>query len=283
MLTKRLFFKTLSPSQERILLSLARYKFLTAGQMLRLGIMTDRANLNKQISELRYWKNPLVGSVTFGVNPKFWKLESIHHLTSHGAALIKERLSPTAPVRFPKANTVLFAQDYFHRKNTIDIHIVIQERAFNNNVELLFFLVYFDKLSTGKSKGFRAETYIPFWENEYLIADAICMLQTQNRKELYAIEVFNGMNVQRVHQSLLQHLMALKDGQPSKLFELDYGSRVLCVFELDSCKIQVMKRLCDDEHFAFAKDYFLFKTLDEIKENVFDGWQLFDDEIVKLF
>lgn len=109
------------------------------------------------------------------------------------------------------------------------------------------------------------------------------MLQTQNRKELYAIEVFNGMNVQRVHQSLLQHLMALKDGQPSKLFELDYGSRVLCVFELDSCKIQVMKRLCDDEHFAFAKDYFLFKTLDEIKENVFDGWQLFDDEIVKLF
>lgn len=65
MLTKRLFFKTLSPSQERILLSLARYKFLTAGQMLRMGIMTDRANLNKQISELRYWKNPLVGSVTF--------------------------------------------------------------------------------------------------------------------------------------------------------------------------------------------------------------------------
>ena len=109
------------------------------------------------------------------------------------------------------------------------------------------------------------------------------MLQTQNRKELYAIEVYNGMNVQRVHQSLLQHLLALKDGQPSKLFELEYGSRILCVFELDSCKGQVMKRLCEDEHFAFAKEYFLFKTLDEIKENVFDGWSLFDGTIIKLF
>lgn len=70
MLTKRLFFKTLSPSQEKIILNLARYKFLTTGQMLELGIMTDRANLNKQILELRYWKNPLVGSATFGVHPK---------------------------------------------------------------------------------------------------------------------------------------------------------------------------------------------------------------------
>lgn len=109
------------------------------------------------------------------------------------------------------------------------------------------------------------------------------MLQTPTRKELYAIEVYNGMNVHRVHQSLLQHLLALKDGQPSKQFELDYGSRILCVFELESCKTQMMKRLFGDERFASAKEYFLFKTLDEIKENVFEGWCLFDGTVVKLF
>lgn len=91
------------------------------------------------------------------------------------------------------------------------------------------------------------------------------------------------MNSQRVHQSLRQHLLALKDGQPSKLFELDYGSRILCVFELESCKIQVMKRLCEDERFAFAKDYFLFKTLNEVKENLFEGWELFDGTVRTLF
>jgi len=140
-----------------------------------------------------------------------------------------------------------------------------------------------DKVSTDKTKGFRAQTFIPFGEHEYLIADAICMLQTSARKELYVIEMFNGMNVQRVHNSLLQHLMALKDGQPSRLFELEHGSRVLSVFELETCKNQTIKRLFEDERFAFAKEYFLFKTLDQLKENVFEGWELFEGEKVKLF
>jgi len=109
------------------------------------------------------------------------------------------------------------------------------------------------------------------------------MLQTKDRKELYAIEVYNGMNVQRVHQSLLQHLLALKDGQPSKQFEIEYGSRVLCVFELDSCKKQTKKRLFEDERFASAKEYFLFKSLDEIKENFYDGRWLFDKERTTIF
>lgn len=109
------------------------------------------------------------------------------------------------------------------------------------------------------------------------------MFQTPIRKELYAIEVFNGMNVQRVHTSLLQHLMALKEGEPSKQFGVEYGSRVLSVFELETCKTQTIKRLFEDERFAFAKEYFLFKTIDELKENVFEGWKLFDGEKMKLF
>ena len=109
------------------------------------------------------------------------------------------------------------------------------------------------------------------------------MLETPIRKELYAIEVFNGMNVQRVHTSLLQHLIALKEGQPSKQFGLEYGSRVLSVFELEACKTQTIKRLLQDERFAFAKEYFLFKTLDEVKENVFEGWCLFDVQRATIF
>lgn len=95
--------------------------------------------------------------------------------------------------------------------------------------------------------------------------------------------MFNGMNVQRIHSSLLQHLMALKDGQPSRLFELEHGSRVLSVFELEACKIQVMKRLFEDERFTFAKEYFLFKTLDEVRENVFEGWELVDGTLTTIF
>ena len=109
------------------------------------------------------------------------------------------------------------------------------------------------------------------------------MLQTPKRKELYAIEVFNGNNTNRVHASLLQHLKALSFGQPSKQFKLNYGSRVLCVFETENNMVPVMKRLQEDERFKKSKPYFLFKTLEEVKMNIFEGWRLFGGEMVGLF
>ncbi|THV60729.1 hypothetical protein [Chryseobacterium candidae] len=65
MKTRRLFFQTLSPSQEKVLIALAKFKFLTTPQLLNLGVMANSDNLNKQISELRFWRNPSVASVKF--------------------------------------------------------------------------------------------------------------------------------------------------------------------------------------------------------------------------
>ncbi len=86
-----------------------------------------------------------------------------------------------------------------------------------------------------------------------------------------------------MHASLLQHLKALSEGQPSKIFKLQYGSRVLCIFETENNLVNVMKRLQEDERFKNSKSYFLFKTLEEVKENVFEEWWLFDGEKVRLF
>lgn len=109
------------------------------------------------------------------------------------------------------------------------------------------------------------------------------MLQTPKRKELYAIEVFNGNNTNRVHASLLQHLKALSFGQPSKQFKLNYGSRVLCVFETENNMVSVMKRLQEDGCFKKSKPYFLFKTLEQVKSNVFEDWLLMGGEKENLF
>lgn len=116
-----------------------------------------------------------------------------------------------------------------------------------------------------------------------MIADGIAMLQTPKRKELYAIEVFNGNNTSRVHASLLQHLKALSVGQPSKTFKLNYGSRVLCIFETENNMSSVMKKLQEDSRFKKSKPYFLFQTLEEVKVNVFEEWWLFNGEKVRLF
>ena len=285
MVTKRLFFQTLSPSQEKILLALARYKYLTAGQLLSLGIMSDRANLNKQIAELRLRKDPLVGSIAFGVHPAIGKLENVHFLKVHGAEIVKDYLREDV-VRFPKNEGQFYQKDYFHRMNTINVQIALHEGiSKNDGCEMLLFLTYFDKVSTGKKKGYRAESSIQVSENDYLIADALCMLQTPKRKELYAIEMYNGDDTSRVHKSLFHHLKALSVGQPSRMFGLDYGSRILCIFELEVYKQMAMKRLFEDENktFAEAKFHFLFKSLEEIGQNAVEDWWLFDGTQVKLF
>lgn len=76
----------------------------------------------------------------------------------------------------------------------------------------------------------------------------------------------------------------MAEGQPSKLYGLDYGSRVLCVFELENYRKMAMKRLLEDERFTEnAKPHFLFKTLDELKQEVFEDWELFDGEKTNLF
>ena len=276
-------FLRITLTQEKILTALACYKFLTTGQLLEIQIMSDRANLNKQLLELRNYPKPLIGSIGFGVHPTFGKLQSVHYLTLQGVQVLQRWFGEHFLVRFPKGNNGLFQQDYFHRIHTINVHIAFNSWAIKNNMEIDFFRTYFDKLSSGKEKGFRAESSITIGEGHYLIADAICLLQTPKREELYAIEMYNGDDTHRVHGSLFAHLQALKNGQPSKQFGLNYGSRILCVFEYESYKIQAMKRLFEDNRFASAKSHFLFKSLKELSQEHFFDWSLFDGTKTGLF
>ncbi|MET3539049.1 hypothetical protein [Chryseobacterium limigenitum] len=66
-------------------------------------------------------------------------------------------------------------------------------------------------MATGKKNGFRAASAIPMSNQQYLVADALCMLQTPIRKELYAIEVYRKEDTNRIHKSLFQHLMTLAE------------------------------------------------------------------------
>lgn len=276
-------FNRISLCQEKVLTALATYKFLTTGQLLFLGIMSDRANMNKQLAELRNRNKSLIGSITFGVHPKMGKLESVHYLTPCGSSLLQDCFGEDYPIRLPKGNNGLFQQDYFHRINTINVHIAFNNWAIRNGLKLLFFRTYFDKLSSGKEKGYRAESAMLIGTNEYLIADALCVLQTNRREELYAIEMYNGNDTNRVYGSLFAHLQALNNGQPSEQFGLEYGSRVLCVFEKQIYMVQAMKRIFEDARFEIAKPYFLFKSLEELSVEPFFDWWFFDGTKASLF
>lgn len=275
-----LYLHRITLCQDKALCALAEFKYLTTGQLLELGVMTNRSNLNKQLLELKNRSYPLIGSITFGVHPKLGKLESVHYLTVHGARLLTETYGNTLVIRYPKGTNQLFQKDYFHRLNTVSFHISLNAWAKQQDFELKRFVTYFDKLTSGKSKGFRAESAIEIHSEQYLIADAVFLLQTKRRTELYCVEVFNDDDTSRIHNSLFGHLQALRNGQPSRQFGLDYGSRVLCIFDKPVYKEQAMQRLKEDPRFVSSKAHFLFKTMAEIKAGELDQWELFDGERV---
>lgn len=87
----------------------------------------------------------------------------------------------------------------------------------------------------------------------------------------------------RIHASLFGHLQALRNGQPSRQFGLDHGSRILSIFEKPAYKELVMQRLKEDPRFTSSKAHFLFKTMDEVKSGNLDQWELFDGTKIGLY
>lgn len=275
-----LYLHRITLCQDKVLCALAEFKYLTTGQLLELGIMNNRSNMNKLLLELRTASYPLVNSISFGVDPKLGRLESVHYLTNHGFRLLKQSYGEQMLIRYPKGTNQLFHKDYFHRLATVNFHIAISSWAKEQHFELKRFVTYFDKLSSGKNKGFRAESAIEIHAEQYLIADAVFLLQTKRRTELYCVEVYMDDDTSRIHSSLFGHLQALRNGQPSRQFGLDYGSRVLCIFDKPTYMKQAMIRLQEDPRFASSKAHFLFKTMEEVKAGELNEWELFDGERV---
>lgn len=273
----------LTPAMEKILVSLATFKYLTISQMLRLDIMKDRRNLNRKLSELRQMPKPLIQSMSFSVHPVHGKLEHVHFLTAHGRELLKEYYGERFPVRCPKAHTPILKFDYEHRLSVVDFEIYLRIFSEANDIGVHFFTTYFDKIPTGKDKAYRAASAITIKEREYLIADAVFMLDCPRRDELYSLEVFLDKNVARITKSISQHLRALQHGQPSEQYGLDYGSRVLCVFKHKSVQLNVMEKLSQDSEYAETKAHFLFKSLDELETEKFFDWSYFDGTDTSLF
>ncbi|MCF2221066.1 hypothetical protein H9Q08_17405 [Chryseobacterium sp. PS-8] len=273
----------LTPSMEKILVHLATFKYLTISQLLRLNVMKDKRNLNRTLSQLRQMAKPLIQSLNFAVHPQKGKLESIHYLTSYGAELLKRYYGERLPVRYPKSHSPFLQFDYEHRLSVVRFEIELRIFAEKNDLGVSFFTTYFDKVSTGNEKGYRAASAIMLENKEYLIADALFMLSTQRREELYSVEVFCDKGIARILKSITRHLQALNQGMPSKQFELEHGSRVLCLFKHKSTQLNVMDKLSKDPLFSETKDHFLFKSLDELETEKFFDWLLYDGTQAGLF
>lgn len=269
------YIERLNLTQGKILEALATYQFLTISQMIQLGIMKDRSNLNKQLKALSKPKKALIQSAAFGTIPSIGRLESIHSLTKYGKVFLEEELGFLEDIKYPKGAGRPYDQDYFHRKYTIDFQITLQQWIEKLSYQLIFFDRYFDKVGNNRiDKNLRAKTKVVLDEESFLIPDAIFMLELDNgNQELYCFEMYNGRNVKRTITQLNKHVKLFEKGALSEQFHFPYLHTVVCVFENESLMKSVIHHMKKDNYFLHMRAYFLMKTREQINvETLFSDW-----------
>lgn len=275
-----------TPSQTKILLALATYKFLTVSQMLHLGILAHRSSISRNLIALRKEGSTFIDRIVFSYHPKKGKLGDMYYLKPKGKrALIEGQLMEESKIKLPIGRSSMFYKDYFHRKHTIDFQMSLYQRLQGSEVELLFFDTYFDKLGNNrKDKNLKAQTKIDLRNDRYLIADAVFMLQTEERDYLYCLEICNGKDTKRIVRQTKQYLEALALGSASDKYKHNKAVRILSVFEHESIKEAVLKRISKDAAFDKVERNFMFKSLEEVMGGkVLEGWCNGKWRVQKLF
>ena len=267
----------LTQSETDFLEALALYKFLTNPQIEALGVKKGAANV-RQFSKQFMGKYPgVIERVSMGVRAQAGKIPHLYYLTPKGADFVAETLEiEPENIKFPAPQAVASFRDYDHRVSTIDFFISLRKWTKSQGFEVLFTDAYFDKIGANRgTEKLRAKTKIDTGAG-YIIPDGAGMLETPERKHLFLLEVYNGMDTKRVLEQLEKHLVAIADGSPSLKYNFDRGNFVAVVFDSLEAKNAVMKRMGETPKFKEFKNHFKFRTIADFKNSFYDGWELFD-------
>jgi hypothetical protein len=275
-----------SPQQTKILLSLAKYKYLTISQFLSLEVGKDKEFIRKNLSLLR--EKRLTDRMTFGLIPAKGKFEDIHFLTERGA---KEILSNTDlqpdQVRHPSRASTFFKNDYLHRVSTVDIMIAFNVWADGQGYQVDFFDTYFDKVGSQKAskQGIQSKTRFDLPNGQNISPDGIIKYSTANNSFLYCLEVYNGKDTKRVTEQIRKLAYATFEGIPSEKYGHDKANRNLIVFQYDTYKQTAIERIKQDPYlsqFDGLERFFLFNSVDSAKKNFGQSWSDLDGNLIDL-
>lgn len=269
-----------SNRQVAVLRHLAHYKYLTYDQLIKLGVSKYKSNLSNVVASLREGKNPYVRKIPhrFGIPAK-------HYLTKRGAeVLIALGHANGGPIHYPKGTITTDTQDQKHRTTTIEIQIAIDQAAQSNGLEVTFCDRYFDTTGNNRvAKNLKSKTALIYEGGKTLKADMTFMLGSEDIEELYLLELENGKDAKKAVPKCIMHAKAILRGSANEKFFYNKAYRTLWVFEHASTMQSVISRVAALPMFTKLKEYFLFKSLDEIDDDLFTGWLNLDNKRRKMY
>ena len=270
-----------------ILEALARFKYLTPKQFMKIGVGTSQITyLRKNLQYLRERRKPLISCHSFNFpDPKKGRIESLHFLKPHGKkACLEELFLEEDEIRMPIGNSIAY-KDYFHRVTTIWFHIALWQWANSHGRNITLFDTYFDKTGNNRVSGnLRAKNRLTLANGEYLIPDATIILEhTDGNKELFLFEMHRGDDAGRAIRQIYKHCKAQYLGSPQTEYGLQQPYQILIIFEFERCMNATIKQAQTHPRLANMLEYFLCKTQDEILNSDFcEGWITLSGKRVEL-
>lgn len=271
--------KFIPGQQEKILRALAKYKFLTVFQLVRLKTGYKK-RLYESLQILRDLK--YIDYTEYSSPRKGLKLSRVHYLTPRGATLLVENTPNTHydHIRYPKSSTTLFSSDYFHRMSSINTHISFVEWCEQRNFDIISYHTYFDVKGSrrkGNSDPMRSLTRIDFGNEHFLDPDGMAVFEANDKVKILMIETYNGKGTKRVLEQLRKHCYVIKNGLAAIKYQLQVATKTCCTFEDEGNMKAVLQRIVQDPYFQFEGiENFFFMGLEQ------DAYTDFENAFVNL-
>ncbi|MBX9702533.1 MAG: replication-relaxation family protein [Silvanigrellaceae bacterium] len=263
--------------QAEVLENLGRFKFLTTSQIKKItgkSISYVREQLSS-LSQRNYIKAYQV--------EKYINAENMYYLSERGKEVIlSHNKSFSDDIKLP-IGVPLVVRDFQHRKNFIDIHIALYHYLTEREIYIEKFYAYFDKTGNNRTAhNLEAKTKISLGGDEFFIPDGVMITDNDRDKNLYLIEMYNGKDTIRTLQQLAKHSKAIALGTPAYRFNIHKNPIVLCVFEHQSSKDAVVKRLQANERFTPVSEFFYFASLEDLEKDFGTAWYNLRDKILRI-
>lgn len=249
-----------------ILILLAKYQYLSVSQ---ITFLTGKSlsYIRECLGRLSRYDGGYVHSFRVEVSYKV-RAENLYMLHERGRSFLMAHKNAIEIVHMP-VGTNPVVRDYFHRINTVWLHILFDGYCSANGISVRTYEAYYHKTGSTKKGNLTSKTQIQLAGKEYYIPDAV--LLTDNG--LYLIEMYCDKDSKRILNQLATHAKAVAMGTPSKKYGIATNPFVLSVFEHDGIKNAVIKKLQANTNFlpAMAKLFF-FASLEEVKNNLAMAW-----------
>ena len=268
----------ISPKAQLILESLGRFKYLTASQMLALGIAKHDSNLRPILAKLRDLK--YCDQLSFGFMPQVGKLENFHYLTKVGAELIATatyHIDDLKEIKYPRNTGSLFANDYLHRKSTIDFYTAFYLWTKQHQIEIIEANYYFDTRGANHVKNaekgsLESRNKLILNDTAFITPDFIARINGDNRDYLFIAEIHRGADTKRLFKQLLWHASIAGEGIAQEKYDYNRGIKVYIALEKSELIPLIIKRIKETPELDGFRDMFLFTSLAAMANDFFGSW-----------